>query len=285
MSKLLTLLSFLILTAFTAAIVYGQTSPVEPRSQSVSTTTGLNRSHDFSEITRAVVMDSQGQYVGRITDLVINPDGHVSFAVFSPYGMVGGPAGTQKLVAIPFSALSFKDKHIGLDTTSQKLASAPMFSRNYLMARSWAEDSDRYFGIEPSWREGQASKAQTASEMPMTKGWSRPYEFSELSGTPVKNRQGEDLGKIDDFIFNNEGRISFVVVGYGGFLGIGQKLVAVPVNSLSYAKEPNHFVLNTTKEKIESAPFFSKKSLDDPKFAKDVYRYFGQQSYWTTEEK
>ena len=281
MNKTLILLSFLVLVAFSGGVVYSHAD--QPISQSIST----NRLHDFREVTRTMVKDSQGQYVGRITDLVIEPDGRISFAVLSRFEMDGRDA---RLVAVPFSALSLDDKYLVLDTTSDKLASAPLFNRSYLKARSWAEDSNRYFGLQPSWGEGKEGTACEKApgmnhQISMTKGWNRPYDATEIIGTQVKDSQGEEVGKIDDLVFDEEGRISFVLLGYGGFLGIGQKLVAVPITSLSYDEEPRHFVLNTTKDNIESAPLFSKKTLDDSSWANESYQYFGQQPYWTTKEK
>jgi hypothetical protein len=55
----------------------------------------------------------------------------------------------------------------------------------------------------------------------------------------------------------------------------------VPITSLFYAEESRDFVLNPAKEDIQAAPLFSKKALDDPSWANDSYRYFGQQPYWT----
>jgi sporulation protein YlmC with PRC-barrel domain len=233
-----------------------------------------------------MVKDSRGQFVGRITDLVIEPDGRISFAVLSRFEMDGRDA---RLVAVPFSALSFDDKYLVLDATSDKLASAPIFNRSYLKARSWAEDSNRYFGLQPSWGEG---KEETACEkapgmtrpISMTKGWNRPFDATEILGTQVRDSQGEEVGKIDDLVFDDEGRISFAVIGYGGFLGMGQNLVAVPVNSLSNDEEQRHFILDATKDKIQSAPLFGKKALDEPGWADGVYRYFGQQPSWTEEK-
>jgi sporulation protein YlmC with PRC-barrel domain len=279
MNKTLTLLSFLVLVAFLGGVGYGYAD--QSISQSVATTKVFDRPREFSEVTRAMVKDSQGQFVGRITDVVLNPDGRISFAVLSQFAING------KLVALPFNALSFNGKDFVLDTTSEKLANAPLFSRSYLTARSWAEDANRYFGAQPSWGEGAPCEkpADAGRQISMTKGWSRPYGVTEIVGTQVRNPEGEELGKIDDLVFDTEGRISFAIVGYGGFLGMRQNLVAVPVNSLSYVEgQPSHFVLNATREKIESAPLFSRKTLDDPKWAMDVYRYFGQQPAWTKEK-
>jgi sporulation protein YlmC with PRC-barrel domain len=289
MNKILTLLSFLVFTAFLGGIVYSYAdqsisrSASTTRAQSGSMTKASDRAHLFSDLRRATVKDSQGQYVGGITDIVINPDGRISFVVLSPFGVNGGM--NERLLALPLDVLSFNDKYVVLNTTSDKLVTAPIFRMSYLNARSWAEDTNRYFGIQPSWGEGTFCEkpAVGAHQLSMTKGWNRPYAASEIVGTQVKNTQGKVLGKIDDLVFDDEGRISFAILGYGGFLGIDQNFVAVPITSFSYAKEPRHFLINTAKQDIQSAPIFSKKALDNPNWANGFYRYFGQQPYWTKE--
>jgi sporulation protein YlmC with PRC-barrel domain len=287
MNKTSTLLIFLVFVALLGGILYSHAN--QSISQSASSTKAQSvsmkkESHLFSDLKGGAVKDSRGQYLGGITDLVVNPDGRISFAVLSPFGMNGGM--NERLVALPFDLLSLHDKYVVLNTTSDRLVNAPLFRMNYLSARSWAEDTNRYFGMQPSWGEGTLCEKPTvkAHELSMTKGWNRPYGASEIVGTRVKNTQGEVVGKIEDLVFDDEGRISFAVLGYGGFLGIGQNLVAVPITSLSYREEPRHFVLNAMKEDIQSAPLFSKKALDDPRWANDFYRYFGQQPYWTKDK-
>ncbi len=291
MNKTLTLLSFLVSIAFLGGVtyMYGHAaqsisqSALSTNPQSVSMPKAFDRVHVFSDLKRAAVMDSRGQYVGVITDLVISTDGRISFAVFSPLRVYGI---NERLVALPFNALSLHGKYIVLNTTSERLVNAPIFRMSYLNAQNWAEDANRYFGVSPSWGEGILCKKPEAGayQLPVTKGWDRPYGASEIVGTQVKNLQGEAVGKITDLVFDEDGRIFFAVLGYGGFLGIRQSLVAVPINSLSSAEEPGHFFLNTTKEEVQSAPLFSKKALDDPSWVSSVYRYFGQQPYWTNEK-
>ncbi len=284
MNKTLTLLSFLVLIAFLGGVIYSNAD--ESISQSVVMPKALNRPHLFSEMTRATVQDSRGQYAGRIVDLVVDPGGDISFAILSPMPMDGRDG---RLVALPFNTVTFDNKYLVLDTTTEKLATAPLFRMNYPSARNWAEDANRYFGIQPSWgeeTEGAPCEKPSgeAHQISMTKGWNRPFEATEILGTKVRDARGEEVGKIDDLVFDNEGRISFAIIGYGGFLGIGQNLVAVPVNSLSYVEEPRHFVLDATRERVQSAPLFSKKTLNDPGWANGVYGYFGQQPYWTNEK-
>ncbi|HUL36195.1 MAG TPA: PRC-barrel domain-containing protein [Thermodesulfobacteriota bacterium] len=284
MNKTLTLLSFLALIAFLGGVVYGHAD--QSISQSVPGEKAFSHPHLFSEITRATVKDSQGGYAGRITDLVIDPEGGISFVILSPMGM---DVTYERLVALPLNTVTFDNKYLVLDTTSEKLVNAPLFRRNYLIARNWAEDANRYFGVQPSWgggRERDSCEMTTdvSHQISMIKGWNRPYEATEVVGTKVRDPQGEEVGKIEDLVFDDKGRISFAIVGYGGFLGIGQNLVAVPVNSLSYDEESRHFVVDATKEKTQFAPLFSKKALDDPGWADGIYRYFGQQPYWTEEK-
>lgn len=277
MKKTLILLSFLVLAAFLGGILYSYAEQSTPR----PVIKGSDRAHVFSDLRRATVKDSQGQFVGRITDLVINPDGRISFAIVSPFWTDGL---SERLLALPFDALSFQGKSIALETTADKLMKAPIFNKSYLNARNWGEDANRYFGIQSSWQEACEEPAARTRHIPMTKDWNRPYAASEIVGTQVKNAQGEAVGKIDDLVFDEEGRISLAILGYGGFLGIGEKLVAVPVAALSYAEEPRHFAMNTTKQDIQSAPLFSKKAMDDPDWASESYRYFGQQPHWTKEK-
>ena len=290
MNKALNLLPFLVFTAFLGGIMYthaGQSisqSATTTKAQSVLMTTAFDRAHLFSDLKWATVKDSRGQYLGGITDIVINPDGRISFAVLSLFGMNGGM--NERLLLLPFNVLSFNDKYVVLNTTSGKLVNAPLFRMDYLNAQNWAKEANRYFGIQPSWGEGAFCEmpATGAHQLSMTKGWNRQYAASEIVGTRVKNGQGEVEGRIDDLVFDNEGRISFAILGYGGFLGIDRNLVAVPVTSLSYVEEARYFTFNTMKVNIQSAPPFSKKDLDNPGWANGVYRYFGQQPYWTKEK-
>lgn len=116
---------------------------------------------------------------------------------------------------------------------------------------------------------------------PISTGWDRSYEVSEILQAYVMNPQGQYLGRINDLVFDSEGHISFAILARPGILGIHGKLVAIPFNALSYKNKEKHFVLDASRERLEGAPVFTKKDLGDRKWAEDVYRYFGQQPYWT----
>jgi sporulation protein YlmC with PRC-barrel domain len=82
---------------------------------------------------------------------------------------------------------------------------------------------------------------------------------STIVGDKVYNHRGEDLGKIKDIMLDvTEGRIEYVVLEYGGFLGIGEKFFAIPYKALALDTERHAFILNQSKEVLENAPGFDK---------------------------
>jgi len=78
---------------------------------------------------------------------------------------------------------------------------------------------------------------------------------SRLIGGPVYNEQGEKIGSIDDLIISPDRTVSFAIVSIGGFLGLGSRLVAIPVEQLH--EEKDRLVLpGATKEALAKLPEF-----------------------------
>jgi len=90
---------------------------------------------------------------------------------------------------------------------------------------------------------------------------------TKIIGSPVYDGTAKDsnnLGNINDLVLDNNGNVAAVVIGVGGFLGIGQKQVAVDYAALKWstaADNTERFVLATTKDELTSAPDF--KTMDD----------------------
>ncbi len=124
-----------------------------------------------------------------------------------------------------------------------------------------------------------AASAYASEEM--AKGMHRPYGLSELLGSNVKNLQGDYLGRITDLVVDPHGKVTFAVLSHGGFLGMGGASVAVPFEALKYDSAGEHFALDITPQRLNSAPAFTMRDLTNEKWAEDVYRYFGRQPYWT----
>jgi len=99
------------------------------------------------------------------------------------------------------------------------------------------------------------------------------------------NHQGQYLGRIQDFVFDQDGHVTFAVIGFWNWnwRTIGGNSVAVPFNALTYEHHGKHreVVLDMSWEKFQSAPRFAKTDLMDRQRAEEVYKYFGLQPYWT----
>src|ERR1035441_4678272 len=78
-------------------------------------------------------------------------------------------------------------------------------------------------------------------------------------GSKVVNAQNEDLGKIEDLVIDaGAGRIADAVLSFGGFLGMGDKVSAVPCNASLFNLAEKHALLNLEKKQLENAPGFDK---------------------------
>ncbi len=100
-----------------------------------------------------------------------------------------------------------------------------------------------------------------------------------LMGNDVYNRQDENLGDIKEIMLDvPAGRISYAVLSHGGVLGIGEKLFAVPWESLSLDTDNKRFTLDVSKDRLANAPGFDKDhwpNMSDQAWAKGIHTFYG----------
>jgi sporulation protein YlmC with PRC-barrel domain len=107
---------------------------------------------------------------------------------------------------------------------------------------------------------------------------------SSLKGDNVVNPQGEDPGKIEDIMLDlDRGRIAYTVLSFGGFLGMGDKLFAIPWQAFTVDTANKRLILNAKKGVLEKATGFDKNNwpdMADPAWGATVYGYYGYKPYW-----
>jgi sporulation protein YlmC with PRC-barrel domain len=106
-----------------------------------------------------------------------------------------------------------------------------------------------------------------------------------IIGEAVVNRQDEKLGEIHEIMVDaKEGRIAYAVLSSGGFLGMGNKLFAMPWDALEFASSEKKLILDVDKEKLEAAPGFDKDEewpdFADRSWGREVHDYYGFEPYW-----
>ena len=122
-------------------------------------------------------------------------------------------------------------------------------------------------------------------------GQLRLLAASALPGDPVTNTAGEALGSIEEIMLDPEsGRIAYAVLSFGGFLGIGEKLFAVPWSALTIDRDEHAYILDMDPKVLENAPGFAADNWPDradPLFGTEVHRFGtevhkdnGKTAYW-----
>jgi sporulation protein YlmC with PRC-barrel domain len=115
----------------------------------------------------------------------------------------------------------------------------------------------------------------------------RILSASTLAGDRVRNSAGEDLGKINQIMIDiPSGRVAYAVLSFGGVLGIGNKLFAVPWSVLSVDEDEKCFVLEVDQRTLQTAPGFEKDNwpdMADIGWGSHIYEHYGITPYW--EEK
>ncbi|MBN2117747.1 MAG: PRC-barrel domain-containing protein [Anaerolineales bacterium] len=116
----------------------------------------------------------------------------------------------------------------------------------------------------------------------------RPQVLSATAivGSKVVNTAGEPLGNIKELMVDlDDGQIAYVALSFGGFLGLGDKLFAIPWEALTFAAEDQTVILDVDQEVLKNAPGFDKdhwptSAQYEAGWLLDMYEYYGYSPYW-----
>jgi sporulation protein YlmC with PRC-barrel domain len=111
-----------------------------------------------------------------------------------------------------------------------------------------------------------------------------PMRASRIISTNVVNLQHESLGDIKDMVIDQAtGKVAYAVVSFGGFLGMGEKLFAIPFSAFTYKAPENEYVLDVNKDKLKNAPGFDSghwPTMTDEKWNLDQHSFYDRTPYW-----
>jgi osmotically-inducible protein OsmY len=89
------------------------------------------------------------------------------------------------------------------------------------------------------------------------------FRSSAMVGSGVKDSAGKDAGKVEDLLIDAHGNVSYAVLSFGGFAGIGDKLFAVPWDALIVDRENRVVYLDVKRESLERRPSFTANKWPD----------------------
>ncbi len=105
------------------------------------------------------------------------------------------------------------------------------------------------------------------------------FRASQIIGKTVKSDQNKDLGEVEDVVMSKDGRAQYLVVSFGGILGMDDKLVPIPFNASRFNFQEDAIVISGLDEqRLKNAPNLGDKqwqSLQDPGFDQEVRGYYG----------
>ncbi len=105
-----------------------------------------------------------------------------------------------------------------------------------------------------------------------------------LIGNDVYNHKEEDLGDVKEILLDmRSGKVAYAVLSFGGFLGMGEKLFAVPWSALTLDTVNKRFILNVEKDRLLDAPGFDEDDwpdMADSTWAAEVHSYYGAKPYY-----
>lgn len=120
--------------------------------------------------------------------------------------------------------------------------------------------------------------------MATASGHTEAIQASRVIGTDVYNTSGEHIGSIEDVMLDKiSNNIMFAVIGFGGFLGIGEKYHAIPWSTLDYDPAHGGYVVPFSKEQLKAAPVHDIGDLTNggSTKARDAsYDYYKVPPYW-----
>lgn len=246
-----------------------------------------------SELIDQPVYSSNGddaEEIGNITDLIFSEDGKIDGVVIGVGGFLGIG---EKSVAVPFDMLEFtlaadNTERWVVPTTAEALTAAPEFV--------WEEDEPvdgddaaaPADAMAPAAETGTMAPAADATTAPAADAAAAPvtgdamapaadaaatpaampregYNAIETEALTADNLQdatvigpdGEDIAEVEDILLSADGKVDALLVDFGGFLGIGQKTVAVGLDNLEFAaNEGGDLVIYSdfTREQLEAQP-------------------------------
>lgn len=103
----------------------------------------------------------------------------------------------------------------------------------------------------------------------------------DVEGTDVYGVDGVKVGEIDHLMIDKlSGRVTYAVISFGGFLGLGHSHYPVPWVALKYEPKLGGYITGITQEKLKDAPAFSDDAWSDRNWEAQVHKHYNASPYW-----
>jgi sporulation protein YlmC with PRC-barrel domain len=206
------------------------------------------------------VKDENGKDAGHIKEVIFEAiTGNLTYTVLTLGGFVGLG---EKLFMVPWYMLQqpISNDTFRLAMTAEELKDAPSFNADKwpdMEDRHWTDAVHVYYGNVSAL--GKHLPPKTAGD---ERGGFVPHRFLRASAVlqgSIANARGQLLGDIKDMVLDTAaGKVTYAVLGFGGVIGLGEKLFAIPWPELQESRGLGTFTLDVDKKVLQEAPGFDK---------------------------
>ena|GEM_PF-919267 len=236
------------------------------------------------------IYNSQGKSVAEINDIVLDASsGKVKYAAVTYGGFLGVG---NKMFAVPFQAFKVqqnkedRDEYLlVLNVTEKQLEGAKGFDEEHWPSfadSKFTHELDHRYKVKRKAEKRDLSRSKAGELDDKTTGTN--VRFSQMSGMNIYNPQGKSVGEIKDIVLDaSSGKIKYAAVTYGGFLGVGNKMFAVPFQAFKVQQNKEDrdeylLVLNVTEKELDGANGFDEEhwpNFADRKFNQELNKRYG----------
>lgn len=287
------LLATTALTALMATSAFAQSAPVSPDAgtsifnrQNGAVATDSNNGYFEANTNQILASNLLGETIytgagddaeaiGDVNDVVMSSDGMAEAVIVGVGGFLGMG---EKEVAVDFSRLTWttnKDtRRLTMSATADELKSAPAFDRSAITGAINGMTGTPGMSSDANMKTDSSIKSDSSMTNDMAKspreGMSVVDKTSlsaeKLIGTRVYGSNDSDLGEIGDVILSTDNKIEAYIVDVGGFLGLGEKPVALDASKLEIMQDANgNMSIYTpyTEEQLKNQPKYSEQAYKD----------------------
>jgi sporulation protein YlmC with PRC-barrel domain len=103
----------------------------------------------------------------------------------------------------------------------------------------------------------------------------------DVRGLDVYDEDGDQIGTVEDLYADaEEGKVRFLEVSAGGFLGLGEKHFLVPVEAVSEVLREDRVVVAQKRQRVANSPLFDADVVPQPAYQDELYKYYGFPPYF-----
>jgi len=250
-------LKILMATTGVAMILVAGNAQAQTTLQPPAATMQRSGQADVQKLIGRSVTNPQNETVGDIESVIVDTDGKVRTVIVGVGGFLGMG---ERHVAIAWDSLTVSptDQKVVISSTKDQLKALPPYTYADAAAQRRSVFVDR---LPPA--AGSSTLNSAPTTMP-TAAYGM-VSVSDLMGLNIRNAANETIGEIKDVVLTSEGKIHEVIVGVGGFLGMGERYVALKWDQLRVGRSSDNSVIgqvSTTTEHLKGMPAYKReKSL------------------------